>query len=197
MTIRMERLGAKDIRPELLSGFERRQDVKRCWRKDAEGHFVLKDIAYISHWDGTKKAEIVQELRACAEGDGAVVVAYEGDELAGFGALRPGLFGMTAQYIDMHFLHVSHGARNRGIGRAIFGELGRIAREMGAEKLYISAHSAEETVAFYQKMGCVDALEQNQALAMEEPCDRQMECPLDAQTIAEMDRIMEMRVSYL
>ena len=52
------------------------------------------------------------------------------------------------------------------------------ARKLGAQKLYISAHSAEETQAFYHALGCVEALEYNAALVEAEPCDCQMELVL-------------------
>jgi hypothetical protein len=52
------------------------------------------------------------------------------------------------------------------------------ARARGVKKLYISAHSSQETQAFYRAMGCVEALEYNQRLSAEEPCDCQLEFAL-------------------
>lgn len=49
------------------------------------------------------------------------------------------------------------------------------ARIMGAQKLYISTHSLEESQLFYTKVGCIDAVEINKKLAEYEPYDRQME----------------------
>ena len=49
----------------------------------------------------------------------------------------------------------------------------------GAKKLYISAHSAVETQAFYRAMGCVEAQEYNQKHVEAEPYDCQMECSLE------------------
>jgi hypothetical protein len=46
---------------------------------------------------------------------------------------------------------------------------------MGAQKLYISAHSSQESQAFYKAMGCVEAMEYNKRLVSEEPCDCQLE----------------------
>lgn len=75
-------------------------------------------------------------------------------------------------------IHVSQDMRGRGIGRALFGMAKTWAREHCAEKLYISAHSAVESQAFYKAMGCVEAVEYNEALAAKEPCDCQLECAL-------------------
>ena len=50
--------------------------------------------------------------------------------------------------------------------------------EKGAGKLYISAHSAVESQAFYKAMGCVEAKEINAAHAEKEPFDCQLEFSL-------------------
>ena len=49
------------------------------------------------------------------------------------------------------------------------------ARELGASRLYISAHSAKESMAAYRALGCVEAEEINWTLAKKEPCDVQLE----------------------
>ena len=53
------------------------------------------------------------------------------------------------------------------------------AKRLGADKLYISAHSSKESQAAYKAIGCVHAKEINQKLAEEEPCDVQLEYILD------------------
>lgn len=52
------------------------------------------------------------------------------------------------------------------------------AQEHGAKKLYISAHSAVESQAFYETVGCVEAEECNQGHVEKEPYDCQLECIL-------------------
>ena len=51
----------------------------------------------------------------------------------------------------------------------------REARALGAKRLYISAHSARETIAAYRALGCVEAEEICWPLARREPCDVQLE----------------------
>ena len=65
-----------------------------------------------------------------------------------------------------------------GIGKALFLAAKGWARKRGGRKLYISSHSAAETQAFYQAMGCVDAQVYVQAHVDAEPFDRQLECAL-------------------
>ena len=45
-------------------------------------------------------------------------------------------------------------------------------------KLYISAHSAVESQAFYKALGCVEAQVYNKEHVEKEPYDCQMECIL-------------------
>ena len=68
--------------------------------------------------------------------------------------------------------------RGKGIGKRLFLAAGKWAKEHGAEKLYISAHSAVETQGFYRAMGCVEAQEYNQTHVEAEPYDCQLEYSL-------------------
>ena len=62
-----------------------------------------------------------------------------------------------------------------GIGTALFSMARDWAREHGAGKLYISAHSAREPMAAYRALGCVEAEEIDPRHAAAEPCDVQLE----------------------
>lgn len=52
------------------------------------------------------------------------------------------------------------------------------AKEKGAQKLYLCAGYAENTIAFNNKMGCVQAKEINQELYEEDPNDLKLEYPI-------------------
>ena len=84
--------------------------------------------------------------------------------------------GSRGQYLDLSSIHVSQDARRRGIGRTLFQAALAFARDRGAEKLYISAHSAVESQAFYRAMGCVEAEEYDAGHVAREPFDCQLEC---------------------
>ena len=84
-------------------------------------------------------------------------------------------FGSKGQYRDLTSLHVSRDKRGHGIGRTLFQKAADWARSRGAEKLYISSHSAVETQAFYRAMGCVEAQEYQYAHVEKEPYDCQLE----------------------
>ena len=85
------------------------------------------------------------------------------------------LFGSKKQYSELVLFHVSQPFRRKGIGAKLFRAICREARLLGAEKLYISAHSSKESQAAYRKLGCINAREINRAIADNEPFDVQME----------------------
>ena len=70
---------------------------------------------------------------------------------------------------------ISEEYRRQGIGRKLFSLACEEAQRLGAEKLYISAHSSKESQAAYRALGCTPAEEVNEGLAAAEPFDVQME----------------------
>ena len=101
-----------------------------------------------------------------------------GGVLKGFASVESGLFGGEERYLDLSSMHVSADMRGRGIGAELFAAAAGWARAHGARKLYISAHSAVETQAFYAKLGCVDAARPEKGHVEREPFDCQLELRL-------------------
>jgi len=169
-------LSISDLHPGLLQHFDRYQEVKRCLRNE-DGQWVLKDIAFTEQWDEKLKREIIDvDLKNCLKSGGfAWGVFNDNNELIAFACLLSDFFGRKAQYLQLSQIHVSYDYRNLGIGKDLFELASQKARELGAKKLYISTHSSEESQRFYERLGCVDAMEINKELAEREPYDRQME----------------------
>lgn len=178
----MERIDYQTITEEnfsltSLDGFIRRQEVTECWRR-VDGQWRLLPIAYVEDWDlEARRLRAGRVLRGIRDG-GIAFGAWSGGSVVGFARLALPLFGSANQYIDLAQFHVSAPFRRRGIGGELFRLACRGARELGASRLYISAHSARESMAAYRKYGCVEAREINQILAEKEPCDVQLEFPL-------------------
>ena len=57
------------------------------------------------------------------------------------------------------------------VSNELFAPACKTAKEIGAKKLYISAHSSKESQAAYRKLGCIEATEINQVIAENEPYD--------------------------
>ena len=160
-----------------LDGFIRRQEVAECWRK-RDGQWKLLPIAYVEDWSLEDRRRRAESILQCVKDGGLAYGAWEGERLIGFAQLSGPRFGSRNQYIDLARFHVSEPFRRQGIGKELFRLACKGARELGAEKLYISAHSAVETQAFYRGLGCVDAQLPDPRHMEAEPFDCQLEYTL-------------------
>lgn len=171
--VRVERLSKVNFCLDSLDGFIRYQEVRRCWRQAAEG-WRLEPIAFTENWDSARLREEAAELMRMNDDERPVFIALAGERVIGFASLGE-RFGSGRQYIDLCSLHVSEPWRGRGVGRKLFEASCAAARALGAQKLYISAHSSEESQAAYRALGCTWAQEIDPAHVDAEPFDVQME----------------------
>ena len=173
--IQYRNLSSDELCPELFCSFTRHQAVTKCWRRE-HGAWVIKDAPFLDDWS----AEDVQTLTACLKNTlatgGFVHAAFVDGALKGFVSVESALFGGEHRYMDLTSIHVSEELRGSGVGTALFTAAGNWARAKGAGKLYISAHSAVESQAFYKAMGCVEAAWYHPGHVEDEPYDCQLEC---------------------
>ncbi len=170
-------LEAEEITQELFAGFIRHQVVEKCWRK-IDGEWQIRDIAFVDDWTATDYETLIPCLQNTVLTGGIVFGAFWEGQLKGFASLGSKPLGRKKDYVDLSHIYVSEDMRGKGIGRELFGRAKIRAGEQGAKKLYISAHSAVESQAFYRAMGCVEAVEYDQEHVRLEPCDCQLECVL-------------------
>lgn len=173
-TIIYKNLKENEINFKLFSKFNRYQEVKKCWRKE-NGEWILKDIPFIEQWGLEEYKYLVKCLKNTIKTGGAVFGAFHNNILVGFASIESEFFGFKKQYLQLSSIHISYESRGIGIGKKLFSIICTKAREMGAKKLYISAHSSEESQRFYKSIGCVEADEYNEKLFAAEPCDCQLE----------------------
>lgn len=172
--IQYKKIKADDINEALFKDFNRYQKVTKCWRK-VEDQWVLKDIAFTEQWTSKEYEFLVKCLQNTVNTGGVVYGAFNAESLAGFVSVESTFFGSQKEYLQLSSIHVTFEGRGMGIGRRLLNLAEDSARKMGAKKLYISAHSSEESQAFYKKLGCVEAVEYNEKLVADEPCDCQLE----------------------
>ncbi len=175
--LRYRELSSNELCRELFRGFTRRQNVTKCWRKE-NGRWMIKDAPFIDDWGEKEYQILVKCLKNTIDTGGFVYAAFDGGNLKGFVSVEPTLFGGEQKYLDLSSIHVSEDLRGKGIGKVLFLAAKAWAKEHGARKLYISAHSAIETQAFYKAMGCVEAEAYHQEHVEREPYDCQLECVL-------------------
>jgi len=177
MILQYKALCEDELCRELFRGFIRRQVVTKCWRREHE-NWVVKDAPFIDDWSEKDYQTLISCLKNTISTGGVVYAAFQDSVLKGFASVEPDFFGGENKYLDLSSIHVSEDVRNAGIGALLFRLAKEWARVRGARKLYISAHSAVETQAFYKKMGCVEAQIYNQQHVAMEPFDCQLECKL-------------------
>lgn len=157
-----------------LDDFKRYQKVENCWRKFGDS-YALTPVRYTEDWSLLERREmakkILQDISSGSLAYGAVI----DNKIVGFALIDNALFGSDKQYIDLKEFYVSEPFRRKGIGKALFNLACNAAVKLKGTKLYISAHSAEDSIAAYKSYGCTLAEEINAALAEKEPFDLQLE----------------------
>ncbi len=170
-------LSAEDISPDILDGFDRRQEVKLCRKKVGDG-FTLVANPFVDDWNREQRDFVVWAMGNILSNGGWIAGAFAGDCLKGVIALEAAPLGSRGQYREVCGFWVSRESRGQGIGRRLFSMAKEACRKLGGEKLYISSHPAAETQAFYKAMGCVEAQEYSQPHVEREPWDCQIECSI-------------------
>lgn len=167
-------LEEKDITVSLFGNFHRHQIVDKCWRKK-EGRWQIESAPFIDDWTEEEYEMLVSCLKNTVVSGGFVMGAFEEEALKGFVSVESLFFGTHKQYLDLSAIHISEEMRGQGLGTQLFIHASQWAKDKGAKKLYISAHSAVESQAFYKAMGCVEAVEYNMEHVEKEPYDCQLE----------------------
>ena len=173
---RVEPLMPESFRRDSLDGFIRRQEVHQCWRETAQG-WQLQPVGFTEDWDGNRLRQEAEELLALHGAGHAVFLARAGEAVIGYASLG-GRLGSRGQYVELLGFQVSAPWRGCGVGRMLFRTACEAAMVQGAQRLYISAHSSEESQAAYRALGCVHARERDPARTAAEPDDVQMEYDL-------------------
>lgn len=174
-TITYQELNHENFNEHSMDDFIRHQTVTESWRM-IDGKMVLKPTVFEQVWSLEKRREIAKDI----------VEGFDSKTISGFGAFDDGkyighavlvtrLFGSSAKYMELDIFHISEPYRGKGIGRKLFTLAAVKARELGAEKLFISCFPAKETIAVYTALGCVPCKEHNAQKAAEEPFDIQLE----------------------
>lgn len=168
------RLTENMITEELFRDFHRHQEVTKCWRK-IKGEWVVIDNPFTEDWGEKEYEYLVKCLKNTVRTGGVVFGAFDDKKLVGFASAESSFFGEKYKYLELSSIHVTEECRGSGTGRRLFELISGWAREKGAERLYISAHSSVESQSFYRAVGCREAEEYSRYHTEKEPCDCQLE----------------------
>jgi len=143
------------------------------------GELVLEP----EHWDvpgwpvdvASRFDPVFQE---CFKRGGSFWGAFKGEIFVGVAILESKFIGSQKDTLQLTYLHVSHDARKQGLGKKLFLLAAEKAKSLGARKMYVSATPSENTVHFYQNLGCTLAEEVDAEFFAEEPDDIHLEYAL-------------------
>lgn len=151
--------------------------IKNVWRRNASGEYHLVEI----NWTDTELPNgfewHLRRFKKTLENGGIAFGCFDVEKLIGYAVMNGNIFSQQS-YVLLDQLFVSNSYRGKGIGKKLFALCAEQARLIGAKKLYLCAGSAENTIAFYGKMGCVLAAEPDRKLVEEDPRDIQLEYTL-------------------
>jgi predicted N-acetyltransferase YhbS len=151
------------------------QFIGRAWR-EVNGERKLVEINYQDpDWPNGYDYHL-DRLKETIQGKGCAIGAFdEKQTLIGFITVNREFFGKMYNYVLLDQLFITLDYRNKGIGKKLFFLSADVAKQWEADKIYICAGSAEETIAFYFAVGCVEAAEINRELYESDPRDFQLE----------------------
>ncbi len=174
MKYQYKRLDNHNFTGHSLDDFVRRQTVTACWRKISNDWKLVPNV-YEENWSQVQCREIAEDVAHHINLDQTGFGAFDGERIIGFATVSHRIFGTAARSVQLVCLQVSEEYRRQGIGRKLFSLACEEARRLGADKLYISAHSSKESQAAYRALECSFAEEINEELAAAEPFDVQLE----------------------
>ena len=150
--------------------------IKNVWRRnEVTGEYGLVEI----NWTDTELPNgfgwHLNRFKETMKNGGTAFGCFEKDTLIGYATVDKEIIGKKEKYVLLDQLFVSQNQRGKGIGKTLFMMCAKQAKEYGAEKLFLCAGSAENTMAFYKKLGCTAATEKNEKLYEEDPRDIQLE----------------------
>lgn len=151
-----------------MDTFDRYQEVRNVYRLE-NGRLVLSRRPFCETWSPERKREKAAEILS---GRFVTFCAFDGGKVVGEIMLIPEL---DAGRLIIDSFHVSRDHRRQGIGRRLLEAAADYAARRGADALYASCCSAEETIRFYMAMGFLPSEHPIPFYVQDEPCDIQME----------------------
>ena len=154
ITIRL--LTPSDIYPEMLESFNRKQIISDKWVKNGNRYELIKTDE-VRDWSSEKKIWLSQYLLQQMNSGGFAAGAFAESKFVGFSCLDGVLQGIAEKYVNLAMLFVDDDWKRKGIGKMLFTQMCLCAEQMKADKIFISAIPAYDTISFYLNLGCVDA----------------------------------------
>ncbi len=159
----------------LLCQLDRTETIEQLYYA-REGQLVLeKEHWDVPDWRAEEKQQRITALQMLFDNGATCFGAFDGDLLTGMAVLDHHPISSGNQRLNLEGLWVSDAYRGQGIGKALFLAAAQAARQRGAQALYVSSTPSENTVHFYQRLGCQPAEPIDPHLYKKEPEDIHLE----------------------
>lgn len=133
---------------EYINQMNPSQYIGKAWR-EVDGKRKLVEINYQdSDWPNGYEYHFNNLKKSILSGGSAIGAFDSNNKLLGFSTINREFFGEKCNYVLLEQLFITLEHRNKGIGKKLFMLSANVAREWNADKIYICAGSAEETIAF-------------------------------------------------
>jgi predicted N-acetyltransferase YhbS len=132
----------------------------------------------VKGWPSSEPEKYAPIMLDCFDRGGWFHGLFDGAKLVGTAVLDGRFIGGERKQLQLAFLHLSAGYRDRGLGRQLFALAADEARRRLARALYISATPSQHTIDFYLGLGCALARELDPQLFELEPEDIHLEYDL-------------------
>lgn len=151
--------------------------IENAWRMNPQtGEYELIRIDWTDHELPNGIDWHISRFKETIETGGRAIGCFdENEKIMGYATINSELFGREKEYVLLDQLFISNDCRRTGIGTALIELCKKQALIFGAKKIYLCAGSAQDTIAFYRKIGAKPAMELNRALWEEDPNDIQLE----------------------
>lgn len=179
-------VGFEEITDDWLDSFERYQESTQ-WYYYQGDELVLGEESFVDDWDLEEKREKAAFIRQSLTEGAALIAAFrtpEGPEKADAKSQCPAGFTLVLRpvregYAELSKLHVGKSMRHKGLGRVLFAEAKRAAKNMGAQWLFMATNPAMETQEFYKAVGCEDGRDLLDWYTLEYQTDLVLKCKTD------------------
>ena len=136
---------------------------------------LVEEPEVFPDWTPAEKQDWIRGLRAFYDQGATIFGAFDGPLMVGLSALGHHFMQTGYKRLELSEMWVSSGYRGQGIGRTLFQWAVQEAHKLGAHALYISATPSENTIHFYQNLGCRLADPVDPDLFTDEPVDIHLE----------------------
>ncbi|MCP5098589.1 MAG: GNAT family N-acetyltransferase [Chloroflexi bacterium] len=161
-----------------LNEFDRTETIEHIYYM-RQGNLVLEAEHWdVPDWSDAAKQERIVYLQTVYDKGATFFGAFDAGKLVGMVVLDHNLVQTGDKRLNLEGLWVSDGYRGKGVGKTLFNLAAQTAKMHGAKIMYVSATPSENTVHFYQRLGCQHAQPIDPTLFEKEPDDIHLELSL-------------------